>query len=246
MKQPNRVKAALREGRKAYGYSLTFPSPWVIDILAPLDFDFVWIDGEHGPFGLDQIEDLCRAAEAVGVTPIGRVPDIGSSTILRFLDRGMQGVMGPHIATKADAEQLVRACLFGPEGERSYGANRGTDYDYMQPGPDGWPDREAYYREANENMLVGALLEDTQALEELDDILKVPGIDYFGIGHNDMSQSMGLPGKGDSPEVQARIQEAFERIRRGGGRIGADFMVSDWVHAMLLKSAKDIVAERGG
>jgi hypothetical protein len=62
MKQPNRVKAAMRAGRKAYGYNLSFASPWVIDILGKLDFDFVFIDGEHGPFGLDQLEDLCRTA----------------------------------------------------------------------------------------------------------------------------------------------------------------------------------------
>jgi 2-keto-3-deoxy-L-rhamnonate aldolase RhmA len=64
MKQPNRVKAAMRAGRKAYGYNLSFPSPWVIDILRKLDFDFVFIDGEHGPFGLDQLEDLCTPVSA--------------------------------------------------------------------------------------------------------------------------------------------------------------------------------------
>ena len=128
MKQPNRIKAAMRAGRKAYGYNLSFPSPWVIDILGKLDFDFVFIDGEHGPFGLDQLEDLCRTAERYNVTTIARVPDIGSSTILRYLDRGIMGILGPHIATEADARQLVRACHFGPLGERSFGANRGTDY----------------------------------------------------------------------------------------------------------------------
>src|SRR6202011_1136167 len=128
MQQSNRVKAAMRAGRKAYGYNLSFPSPWVIDILGKLDFDYVFIDGEHGPFGLDQLEDLCRTAERHNVTPIARVPDIGSSTILRYLDRGIMGILGPHIVTEADARQLVRACYFGPIGERSFGANRGTDY----------------------------------------------------------------------------------------------------------------------
>src|SRR6516165_5130167 len=80
MKQSNRVKAAMRAGRKAYGYNLSFPSPWVIDILGKLDFDFVFIDGEHGPFGLDQLEDLCRTAERYNVTTIARVADVGSST----------------------------------------------------------------------------------------------------------------------------------------------------------------------
>ena len=138
----------MRAGRKAYGYNLSFPSPWVIDILGKLDFDFVFIDGEHGPFGLDQLEDLCRTAERHNVTTIARVPDIGSSTILRYLDRGIMGILGPHIATEADARQLVQACYFGPLGERSFGANRGTDYNA------GIPDKAAYYREANEQMLV--------------------------------------------------------------------------------------------
>ena len=169
MKQPNRVKAAMRAGRKAYGYNLSFPSPWVIDILGKIDFDFVFIDGEHGPFGLDQLEDLCRTAERHGVTTIARVPDIGSSTILRYLDRGIMGILGPHIATEADARQLVRACYFGPLGERSFGANRGTDYNA------GIADKAAYYREANEQMLVCALLEDVAVLDNLDAILSVPG-----------------------------------------------------------------------
>src|SRR5919202_1557295 len=154
MKQPNRVKAAMRASRKAYGYNLSFPSPWVIDILGKLDFDYVFIDGEHGPFGLDQLEDLCRTAE-------------------RYSDRGIMGVLGPHIATEADARQLVRACYFGPLGERSFGANRGTDYNALIA------DKAAYYREANEQMLVCALLEDAAVLDNLDAILSVPGIDLY-------------------------------------------------------------------
>ena len=138
MKQPNRIKAAMRAGRKACGYGLTFPSPWVIDILGKLDFDYVFIDGEHGPFDLERLEDLCRAAERYHLTTFARVPDIGSSTILRYLDRGIMGILGPHIATEADARQLVRACYFGPLGERSFGGNRGTDYNA------GIPDKAAY------------------------------------------------------------------------------------------------------
>jgi 2-keto-3-deoxy-L-rhamnonate aldolase RhmA len=187
MKQANRVKAAMRAGRKAHGYNLSFPSPWVIDILGKLDFDFVFIDGEHGPFGLDQLEDLCRTAERHNLTPIARVPDIGSSTILRYLVRGIMGILGPHIATEADARQLARACYFGPLGERSFGANRGIDYNA------GIADKAAYYREANEQMLVCALLEDVAVLENLDAILSVPGIDLYSIGPNDFAQSLRYP-----------------------------------------------------
>lgn len=240
MKQPNRVKAALREGRVVYGYNLVFPSPWVIEILGYLDFDFVWLDGEHGPFSLDQIEELCRTAESVGVTPIARVPDIGSSTVLRFLDRGVQGVMGPHIATKKDAEQLARACLFGPIGERSFGGNRGSDYNYDER----ITDRKAYYKECNDNMLVGALLEDRAVIKELDGILSVPGIDYFGIGANDFSQSLGYPGEPDHPKVVEAMNDINERIRRAGRMVWGDFMRAEWVQTILIEGGKKALASK--
>src|ERR1700730_727837 len=131
MKQPNRVKAAMRAGRKAYGYNLSFPSPWVIDILGQLDFDFVLIDGEHGPFGLDQLEDLYRTAERHNVTAVARVPDIGSSTILHYLDRGIMGILGPHIATEADACHLVRRA---PSGRSVSGHSGQTGAPTTMPG----------------------------------------------------------------------------------------------------------------
>ena len=241
MKQPNRVKAAMGEGRIAYGYNLAFPAPWVIDILSAYSFDFVWIDGEHGPFGLDQLEDICRTAESVGVTPIARVPDIGSSTILRFLDRGVMGILGPHIATPADAEQLVQACYFGPLGSRSFGGNRGTEYNR------GIADKAAYYREANAQMLVGALLEDASVIEHLDGILAVPGIDYFGIGPNDFSQSLGYPGEPDHPEVRKTMDALTERIRCAGRKMTEDVMASMWVSDMLCDASQRFLeAQRDG
>src|ERR1700721_3321410 len=78
MKQPNRIKAAMRAGRKACGYGLTFPSPWVIDILGKLDFDYVFIDGEHGPFDLERLGDLCRAAGRLPPTTFPRGPTTGA------------------------------------------------------------------------------------------------------------------------------------------------------------------------
>lgn len=235
MKQPNRIKSAMRAGRKAYGYNLTFPSPWVIDILGKLNFDYVFIDGEHGPFDLTQLEDLCRTAERYNVTPFARVPDIGSSTILRYLDRGIMGVLGPHIANEADARQLVRACYFGPLGERSFGGNRGTDYNAMIP------DKAAYYREANDQMLVCALLEDKAVLDNLNAILAVPGIDMFSIGPNDFAQSLGYPGEPNHPDVVRTMQDIFRRIRQAGRAVQGDVLVSAGITDMLLDGGRRIL-----
>lgn len=238
MKKPNRVIAALSEGRKAYGYNLVFPSPWIVEILGALDFDYVWIDGEHGPFDLAAIEETCRTAELYDVTPIARVPNIEQSTILRYLDRGVQGIMGPHICTGEDAEQLVRACYFGPLGERSFGGNRGTGYEVE------FINREADYKESNDNMLVGALLEDRASVDNLDDILAVEGIDYFGIGLNDFAQGLGYPGGADHPEVQRLFKETCDRIHGAGKRLGTDFMVSNWMANMLMDAGREIFKDK--
>jgi hypothetical protein len=96
--QSNQSRYACRT--QAYGYNLSFPSRWVIDIPGKLDFDFVFIDGEHGPFGLDQLEDLCRTAERHNLTTIAGVPDIGSSTIV-----------SPHLCGDCDPIVPSRRCL---------------------------------------------------------------------------------------------------------------------------------------
>jgi len=170
------------------------------------------------------------------LTAIARVPDIGSSTILRYLDRGIMGILGPHIATEVDARQLVRACYFGPLGERSFGANRGTDYNA------GIADKAAYYREANEQMLVCALLENVAVLDNLDAILSVPGIDLYSIGPNDFAQSLGYPGQPDHPEVVKTMHEITNRIRQAGRTMQLDVMQGAWVSNMLLDAGRRILS----
>lgn len=201
-------------------------------MLGPLDFDFVWLDGEHGCFSLRDFEEHCRASELVGTTCIARVPNIATSTILQFLDRGVQGIMGPHIATKADAEQLVYACYYGPLGNRSYGGNRGADYDLT------FGDKREHYRDRNDNLLVGALLEDRGVVANLNEILTVDGIDYFSIGPNDFAQGLGFPGEPTRKEVADTISDVYERIRRAGRKVGGDVMRAVWVGELLTDSAR--------
>jgi len=127
------------------------------------------------------------------------------------------------------------ASWFGPLGERSFGGNRGTDYN------SGIPDKAAYYREANEQMLVCALLEDVAVLENLDAILAVPGIDLYSIGPNDFAQSLGHPGELDHPEVVNAKEEITRRIHQAGARMQADVMKSAGVSDMLLEGGRRIL-----
>jgi len=236
-KSVNRVLEAIAQGRIARGYQINFAAPEVIEILGPLDFDFVWIDGEHGAIGLRDLENLCRAAELVRATVIARVPDIRASTVLGYLDRGVNGIVGPHIATGDDAQRLVDACYFGPRGTRSFGGNRGCRYDY------GIDDKAEYYRQCNDDMLVCALLEDAGVSEALDDILAVDGIDYFHIGANDFAQGLGYPGESARAEVTAEMDAVYQRIRAAGRRVETDIMCRAPVKTLLVEAASRFLDE---
>ncbi|WP_316980080.1 HpcH/HpaI aldolase family protein [Shumkonia mesophila] len=211
-----------------YGLHLSFPSPALIEILSSQGLDFVYFDGEHGAFDLHDIENCCRAANLVGLTPIARVPDISSGMINRFLDRGVQGIIGPHIATPADAERLVQACYFAPLGQRSWGDSRGGE-GYGIAITD-MPRRRT---EINEGISVGAMIEEKEALANLDAILKVPGIDYFNFGMQDLAQSLGHPGQDSHPDVKAFVDAVSTRIRATGRTIREDFMAYAWVRDVL-------------
>jgi 4-hydroxy-2-oxoheptanedioate aldolase len=225
---PNTILAAIRDGRRARGLALSIPSPDLVEILAPLGLDFVLIDGEHGTFGRPEIEAVCRVAEAHGVTPIARVPDLRTATIGGFLDRGVRGVLGPHVRSRDDAEQLVRASLFAPEGIRSHGSARGDLHGRID-------DLGAHYEATNGGISIGALLEDTEALANLDRILEVERIDYFAIGRFDLSLSLGrLP---EHPDVVAAVAHVEQRVRAAGRRMRDDCIVFAWDRDVIRAGA---------
>ena len=204
MKQPNRVKAAMRAGRKGYGHNLSSHRGGRSTFWASSTSILSSPTASTGRSAWTIFEDLCRTAESDDVTTIARVPDIGSSTILRYLDRGIMGILGPHIATKADARQLVQACYFGLLKRAVIRCKPGYDYNAGIAG------KASYYAEANEQMLVCALLEDVAALDNLDAILSVPGIDLYSIGPND------LRGRFRSAQKDQR----FESVKRVGTASG--------------------------
>ena len=230
----NNILAKRRAGEKAYGCSLIFPSADIIELLGIAGFDYVFLDGEHGPFSPETIEQMCRVADAAGLTPIARVPNIQSSTILQFLDRGVMGIMGPHICTGEQAQALADACRFAPQGKRSFGSGRGTHYgDPVQ--------RRQYMEQANAEMLVIALLEDVEVISNLPDILSVEGIDFFSYGPNDLAQSMGLPGEPEHPKVQETMAQTTSRIYEAGKKMMGDVMVAATATELVLNAAREFL-----
>ena len=124
----NITKAKLSEGKVVVGGLISSFAPDQVELFGAIGYDFVMIDCEHGPMSVDQVENMVRAAEVFGITPIARVPDHTDATILRFLDRGVQGIIVPHVNTREQAEAIAGAARYYPEGHRGSAGGRAHDY----------------------------------------------------------------------------------------------------------------------
>jgi 4-hydroxy-2-oxoheptanedioate aldolase len=235
----NNVITKMQRGEMAYGCNLNFPSPTVIELMGRVGFDFVTFDGEHGPFTPDILDDLCRVADMAGLTPMARVPNIESSTILRFLDRGIMGITGPHITTKAKAQQLAEACRYVPRGKRSFGSGRGAYFGDLASG-------SAYMEHTNAHMLVIAQLEDIEVLDNIDAILSVEGIDLYASGAQDIAQSMGLPGQPNHPKVKEFEAKVKEAVHAAGKKMSDEVMVSARAANLFLDGARAFLKAHKG
>lgn len=227
----NKVITKMQAGQIAYGCTLSFPSSTLIELMGRAGFDFVSFDGEHGPFTVDILDDLCRFADMAGLTPLARVPNIESSTILRFLDRGIMGITGPHITTGAKARQLAEACRYAPKGKRSFGSGRGAYFGDFASGPE-------YMAHTNAQILVIAQLEDIEVLENIDEILAVEGIDLYASGAQDIAQSLGLPGQPDHPRVKEFEAKVREQVHAAGKKMADEVMRSARVTNLFLDGAR--------
>ena len=206
----NTTKTKLTEGKVVYGAIISRFAPDIVEIFGAIGYDFVMIDCEHGPMDLDQVEHMVRAAEVFGITPIARIPDHADSTVLRFLDRGVQGIIVPHVNTREEAESVAQAARYYPEGHRGVGGGRAHDYG-MGVG------RDESTRWINSQVLVIPMVEETEAVDNLDAILSVPGLDVFHVAAGDLGQSMGNPGL---PEVRRLMGQVVPKIKASGKHVG--------------------------
>ena len=210
MMQTNRMKAKFAAGEPAFGLSVMIPSPQIVESAAGMGFDWVLIDCEHGTVGLESMELMVMAAEASGVTPIVRPRTNAAEDILQAMDRGAQGVQVPHVNSAAHARAAVEAVKFHPRGRRSLAAGtRASGYGFHGSSAD-------FVVQANRQTLVCVQIEDQEALPNLDDILRVDGVDVFFIGPSDLSQSMGHPGNPKAPVVAQAIEAALAKIVAAG------------------------------
>ena len=208
------MKAKLAAGEPAFGVSMMFPSPQLVEMLGAFGVDWVLLDCEHGSLSPESVELMAIAARAAGMTPIARPATKRAEHIAQALDRGVLGVQVPHVASAEDARAAVQAVKYHPLGRRGLAAGtRSANYDAHGSLAD-------YVREANQATLIAVQIEDEAALANVDSMLKVEGVDVFFIGPSDLSQSMGHPGNAKAPAVAQAIDECLARIRAAGKTAG--------------------------
>ena len=186
--------------------------PAFIEIAGYAGFDFVILDMEHGPANIQSLQNLIRAAEVAGIVPIVRTPDDSEIAIARALDVGAMGVQVPQVNCAKQAKRVVASAKYAPMGNRGVCRFvRAADYSAKN--------RFEYFKDANENLVI-IHLEGTTAIDNLDEILDVEGIDILFIGPYDLSGSLGLLGQVDHPQVHASMKAIIEKATKRGKAVG--------------------------
>lgn len=207
----NMFRKRLREGELLVGTLATLPAPEISEVLAGLLFDWLFIDTEHGSFGSLEAQALLQAAGSCCPCLV-RVPAGQEVWIKKALDIGAAGVIVPQVNSVEQAERVVRLCKYPPEGIRGVGIARAHGYGLQF---------QEYVDTANEAVSIVIQVEHADALENLDAIVSVPGIDAVLIGPYDLSASLGKMGEVTHPEVQEAIAHIREACLAAGVRLGA-------------------------
>ncbi len=200
----------LIRGDVLVGTLITIPSAEVAEIMAGVGFDWLFIDTEHSPFNAYEAQTILQAA-GHSCPCVIRVPANDEVWIKKALDIGADGIIAPQVNSAADAEAVVRMCKYPPGGTRGVGIGRAHKY--------GLGFNE-YMERADSEIAVILQAETTEALKNISEIVKVPGIDAIFIGPYDLSASLGKMGQLTDPEVKEAIETIAEACKNAGVRLG--------------------------
>ena len=197
----NWVRKKIRSGQPTIGCFMGLGSPNLAELLAHAGYDWLVIETEHNALDSAQIEHMLMAMNGTETIPIVRIPSANPVFIQRALDIGGMGVLVPMVKTADEAQAIVDATRYPPQGRRGWGPLRASQYTV---------DNEDYFYQANDNILVFLLIETREAVENLEAIAAVPGVDVLYIGMWDLCLSMGLnPLHMPFPETDAVIERAL-------------------------------------
>lgn len=199
----------LRSGETLIGSLVSLPSPEICEILAHVGYDWLFIDAEHGAFNPQQAQTMLQAAAP---TPcVIRVPEGETVWLNKALDIGASGVIVPQVHNSAQAKKIIQHCKYAPVGDRGIGIGRAHQYGI---------DFERYLEHANEETAVILQAESSAAVDNINDIVRLKGVDAILIGPYDLSSSLGKPGDINHPQVQSAIDKIIQACQEADVRMG--------------------------
>lgn len=212
--KPNRLRQVAKEGRIPVGTMVwEFGTRGMPKILESADLDFVLIDMEHSTFDGERVADLLALFKATPIAPVVRVPQRMYHFLARAMDAGALGVMVANVETTGQAREIVDAVKYAPMGHRGVGLGA-AHTDFLVPDP------ATYFREANENTTIIAMIESPAGVKNADAIAALPGIDVLWVGHFDLTQEMGIPAQFHHPDFLEALRVVVAAARRHGKLAG--------------------------
>ncbi len=225
-------KAQLAGGELLLGSMVTLPSPAVAEILVQLGYQWLFVDGEHGPL---ETAEVLAILQAVGnqVPCIVRVPAAAEVPIKKMLDLGAAGIIAPQVNTAQQAADVVAWSLYAPEGRRGVGLARAHGYGL---------NFQEYVESANQEITVIVQAEHAEAVENIEQIVQVEGIDAVLLGPYDLAASLGKMGQVDDPEVTGAIDRITAACQEAGLPLGIFGVSADAIRPYIEKGYNLVVA----
>jgi len=211
-KLTNHLRSKLAAGNPIIGTAVTMPSPQLMRTLVDCGFDWLMVDLEHGPIGPESAQTMINATQGSDCMPLVRLPASETWMAKMPLDIGAMGLFFPLIMTAEDAERAIKSALYPPAGDRGF-APIHAGYRWRKS-------LTEYAADADEAILKIIMIEHVNAVNQLDNILQVPGIDLIFIAPYDLSQSLDLAGQFDHPIVKKTIEQAEEVVKAAGIDLG--------------------------
>ena len=201
----NHTKAALLRGETiAVQRLIGYPTRSLWRCLLWREYTCVWIDMEHSHLNLDGLSNMILAARTVDLDVIVRIPHGPYNQVMKTLELGAGGLIWPHCKSAEEARQFVRMAKFRPLGLRGMGGGRDSLFGHIE--------REEFLDQANENTLLGVMIEDKEGVEDVEAIAAVEGIDLLFVGPGDLAHSYGVEREAGHPITQTVVLEAFDRV----------------------------------
>ncbi|MHA1698272.1 MAG: HpcH/HpaI aldolase family protein [Promethearchaeota archaeon] len=241
------LKQKLKNGEIVVGTMIQdLVDPIIITILSDCGFDFVVVDQEHGPATYKDIQDLALAAKFLDIAIIIRPPCNSYEYMAKALDMGADGVMVPHVDTRTEAEDVVRAVKYPPDGNRSFGMRKTLSKLYQTN------DNSNFIRMANAESIVFLQVENPGSAGNIDDLLSVPHVDGVIIGPADFTMSMGIIGQYQDPGFENHVEKVLESCKRHRVHFGIHFgdldLVLKWkrrgMDILMYSNVKNLLKER--